>query len=381
MQKKRKLLIVTTVSATLRAFMLPYAGYFRAKGWQVDALSRDTSEIKECVKEFDSCHDLPFSRKPWQLRSIGELKANIRSLAERERYDIVHVHTPVASFVTRMALKSLPAEVRPKVLYTAHGFHFYEGGLWWKNLIYRALERKAGEWTDHTIVINNEDYQAAIAYNIADEKHLSLLPGIGLDFERYSPSAVNANEIKKLYSDLSLTKNDELFLMAAEFNPGKRHKDAIRALAAAGKQNFHLALAGKGPLEDEMKKLVSKLGIERQVHFLGLRTDVPLLMLASRATIMPSEREGLNRSVMESLCLGIPVLGADSRGIRDLITGPERGALFPVGNYAALAAAMILAVVEPCAKKPEANPEWSIQHLLKEHEKLYEKVLKVSAKA
>jgi glycosyltransferase involved in cell wall biosynthesis len=139
-----------------------------------------------------------------------------------------------------------------------------------------------------------------------------------------------------------------------------------------GRKNFHLALAGKGPLESEMKRLSLKLGIGSRVHFLGERMDVPLLMLSSRATVLPSEREGLNRSVMESICLGIPVLGADVRGIRDLVTTPERGALFPAGNPAALAAAMILSVEEPCetGTKPLPDPLWNIEHLLHKHETL-----------
>ena len=104
-----------------------------------------------------------------------------------------------------------------------------------------------------------------------------------------------------LYEELGLGREDELFLMVAEFNPGKRHRDALNALAKTGRRDFHLALAGRGPLEDEMKSLAERLGISRQVHFLGQRSDIPLLMLTSRATILPSEREGLNRSLMESI--------------------------------------------------------------------------------
>jgi glycosyltransferase involved in cell wall biosynthesis len=276
--------------------------------------------------------------------------------------------------VTRLALRRVRASGL-KVAYTAHGFHFYKGGNCFSNALFAALERRAGNWTDHTITINQEDYEAAIALKIAPKERLSLFPGIGLDFSRYSPSSIGVGEIKELYSSLMLSGNDELFLMTAEFNPAKRHKDALRALAMTGRKNFHLALAGKGPLENEMKRLASKLGISSRVHFLGERMDVPLLMLSSRATVLPSEREGLNRSVMESICLGIPVLGADARGIRDLVTTPERGTLFPVGNPAALAAAMILSVDEPCGTKPLPDPLWNIEHLLNEHEKLYRNLL------
>jgi glycosyltransferase involved in cell wall biosynthesis len=233
----------------------------------------------------------------------------------------------------------------------------------------------AGDWTDHTVTINQEDYEAAIALKIAPKERLSLLPGIGLDFTRYSPSAVEIADAKKFHAELRLGKDDELFLMAAEFIPRKRHKDALLALGSTGRKNFHLAFAGTGPLEDAMKRLTSKLGLESRVHFLGERSDVPLLMLSSRATILPSLQEGLSRSVMESICLGIPVLGADVRGIRELITTSSQGALFPVGNSAALAAAMILSVEEPNPTRPTPDPLWKIGHLLAEHEKLYRRCL------
>ncbi|MDR2137329.1 MAG: glycosyltransferase [Synergistaceae bacterium] len=377
-----KLLIVTTVASTLRAFLLPYARHFRKKGWTVDAMSNGVSGCEQCGKAFDRCHEIPFSRNPLNLKNFRGIHSKIGEVVLEGKYDIIHVHTPVASFVTRLALSkcfspSLPSPPPmrcPKVVYTAHGFHFYKGGGIVGDALFSAMERAAGNWTDHTIAINQEDYDAALAYQIADEEHLSLLPGVGLDFNVYSPKAVQVSAIKKFHESLNLAKGDELFLMVAEFNAGKRHRDAIRALAETGRKDFHLAFAGTGPLENAMKKLASKLRVDSRVHFLGQRADVPLLMLSSRATILPSEREGLNRSVMESICLGIPVLGADVRGIRDLITTPERGALFPVGRPAALAAAMILAVEDPCETKPTPDPLWSIEHLLSEHEKIYRKL-------
>jgi glycosyltransferase involved in cell wall biosynthesis len=298
----------------------------------------------------------------------------IRAVVTEGKYDIVHVHTPVAAFVTRLALRKAP---RPKTVYTAHGFHFYMGGNPLKNAVFIALERLAGDWTDHTVTINKEDYEAASAYKISESKRLSLMPGIGVDFEYYSPRAADVAAINEFRSSLGIKEIDELFFMAAEFIPRKRHKDAIRALAGTGRTNFHLALAGSGPLEDSMKQLASKLGVGSRVHFLGERTDIPLLMLSSRATVLPSSQEGLSRSVMESVCLGVPVLGADARGIRDIVNTPKRGSLFPVGNHAALGAAMILLVDDHSpAVNPAPDPRWEIGNLLNEHEALYRKLIK-----
>lgn len=369
-----KLLIVTTVAATLRAFLLPYARHFRALGWRVDALSRDAGSCAECREAFDACHEVPFSRKPWALRGVRRMNDAIRNLVLREGYDIVHVHTPVASFVTRMALSSLPPERRPKVVYTAHGFHFHSGGSPLKNRLYLGLERRAARWTDHLIVINEEDRRAALHYGFVPPQRLTHIPGVGLDLKRWSPDSVSVAGIGELYEELGVEREDELFLMVAEFNPGKRHRDALDALAKTGRRDFHLAFAGKGPLESAMKARAEKLGISSRVHFLGQRSDIPLLMLASRATVLPSEREGLNRSVMESIALGIPVLGADARGIRDLVTEPSRGALYPVGNSAALAAAMLVAAAAP-EPRPLPDPRWDLGSVLGEQEAVYDRVL------
>ncbi|MDR2178736.1 MAG: glycosyltransferase [Synergistaceae bacterium] len=367
-----KLLIVTTVASTLRAFLLPYAGHFGKKGWVVDAMSSGVSGCEKCREAFHACHEMSFSRDPLSPKNLGKTNVKIREIVGSGEYDIVHVHTPVASFVTRLALRKLrKASACPAIVYTAHGFHFHSEENFFKNSMFAALERLAGDWTDHTITINQEDYEAALVLKIAPKERLSLLPGIGLDFARYSPSAVKIADVKKFHEELKLEKGHELFLMAAEFIPRKRHRDALHALAEAGRKDFHLAFAGTGPLEDPMKRLAAKLGVESQVHFLGERTDIPLLMLSSRATILPSEQEGLSRSVMESICLGIPVLGSDVRGIRELVTTPSRGTLFPVGSPAALAAAMILAVEEPVADKSTPDPLWGIDNLLAEHEKIY----------
>ena len=370
-----KLLIVTTVATTLKAFLLPYAAHFRALGWKVDALAREASSTPECLEAFDTCHDAAFTRKPWQLKNVKTMNRSIRELVEGQGYDIVHVHTPVAAFMTRFALRKHSGKRRPKVIYTAHGFHFFQGGRRLKNTLYLELERQAALWTDHMIVINNEDYSAAFTHSFMPPGRLTLLPGIGLDLARWNRGAAMAAGTGDVRGELGLAPEDKLFLMTAEFNPGKRHRDALAALAMTGRRDLHLALAGRGPLEDEMKERAEKLGIAKQVHFLGQRNDMPSLMLASLATVLPSEREGLNRSVMESIALGVPVLGADARGIRDLVTTPSRGVLFPVGKPAALAAAMLMMVTEPPRERPTADPAWDIHNLLKAHEGIYAALL------
>lgn len=372
-----KLLIATTIAATLEAFLLPYATYFRKNGWIVDCVASDASQSPACSEHFDGVHDIPWSRSPLDFQNLTIAAPQIAALVQRNGYDIVHVHTPVAAFTTRYALRNRRKwKKKPSVVYTAHGFHFYKGGNFLRNAIFKALEKKAAQWTDKLIVINQEDYEAALTNHFLPQEDIIYMPGIGLDLEKYSPTPAMRERALSIRLELGLNSQDTLFTMIAEFNPGKRHRDALQALALTNNKQVHLALAGNGPLRPDMIQLSQTLNIENQVHFLGFRNDIIPLILASKATVLPSEREGLPRSMMESICLGVPVIGADSRGIRDIIT-ESNGVLFPVGNVQTLAEALIKSV-DTSYGRITPNPSWNITSLVSEHKALYEKILDIN---
>ncbi|MDR1916271.1 MAG: glycosyltransferase [Synergistaceae bacterium] len=367
--EKPKLLIVTTVPVTISAFLLPYADHFRKLGWKVDAMAHDITKSENLASHFDDLIDAEWSRSPLDLRNIIKNHGRIRELVCERGYDIVHTHTPVASFVTRFALRGLRMSGNPKVVYTAHGFHFCKGGRRTLNFIFRTLEKIAGRWTDKLIVINHEDFNSAKKYHIIDENSLVYMPGIGLDFSTYSNREKQRCDILKIRAELGLDDDDVLYSMIAEFIPRKRHKDAIAALSKTGNDKIHLACAGDGKLMLEMKDLAQKLGVEKRVHFLGHVADPRALIEASRATIMPSEREGLSRASMESACLAVPIIGSDARGVYDIVQN-HRGILFPTGDQLALRDAM-LQLFENRYPTVTPDPEWRIENLIKLHEELY----------
>ena len=208
--KAPKLLISTTVAATLKAFLLPYARYFRSLGWTVDAMARDVASDETCLDAFDHCWDIPWSRSPLDPRNLLHAPSLIQNIVKREGYDIVHVHTPVAAFVTRFALRNRSVDTFPKIVYTAHGFHFYKGGQALRNCIFLNLEKLAGKWTDKLIVINQEDYDAAALHHIVPQEDRVYMPGIGLDLEEYR-RAPASETVAKIRSELGLQADDTLF--------------------------------------------------------------------------------------------------------------------------------------------------------------------------
>ncbi|MCL1941286.1 MAG: glycosyltransferase [Synergistaceae bacterium] len=379
----KKILIVTTVPVTLKAFLLPYADYFRGLGWKVDCLSREVSADEECAPHFDNCFDIGWGRNPFSISNLAAFRGCVkkaRELARKERYDIIHVHTPVAAFITRYALKNIRAALGTKVIYTAHGFHFHSGGNCFKNFIFKMAERVAAKWTDLLIVMNNEDHRAALSF--LPPERVVKMNGVGLDLEYYSKAKIPPEKISELRDSIGLGPSDKLFSYVAEFNPGKCHADAIRALAETNNEHFHLAFAGTGGLMGEMKRLADELNLSGRVHFMGFQSDVRPLLAASAAMLMPSAREGLPRSVMECMAMRTLVIGSDIRGTSDLL-GDRCGILVRGGDkkIAGFAEAMIYCADERNAREADKTAElaynriknFDIKILVKEHEELYAK--------
>lgn len=376
------LLFVTTIPGTLSSFLGPIASHFQAKGWQVDAIAQGISANPKCLEIFDRVWEVEWSRNPLDPQNLIVAPRQITEVLAQQGYDIVHVHTPVAAFVTRYALNGLRKRGRPKVIYTAHGFHFYHGGAPLKNAIFLALEKLAGRWTDYLVVINREDEEAAKRYRIVPTERTRYMPGIGVDIEHYSPNAVPEIEVLRVRQELGLALVTPLFLLVAEFIPRKRHHDVLKAFARLGRTEVHLAFAGDGLLMKEMQQLASDLGIQNQLHFLGLRQDIPTLVRASVATLLTSQQEGLPRSVMESLCLEIPVIGTEIRGTRELLEG-GCGLLVKVGDVEGLAQAMAWVLDHPedvqimGKRGRERMATYDLGYILKLHEVLYSEAMQM----
>ncbi len=377
-----RLLQVATIHETIRAFLLPIARHFRGSGWRVDAMARGVTGCAECREAFDRVFDADWSRNPLAPRNLFRRAGEVRKVVEDGAYDIVHVHTPVGAYVTRMALRNNHGKPgSPKVVYTVHGFHFHRGGHPLRNAVFLLLEKLAGRWTDYLVVINHQDEAAAKRYRIVAPERVRYMPGIGVDTARWSPEAVPPEEVARVRAELNLQPGDRLLLMVAEFIPRKRHRDALHAFARLERNDVHLAFAGTGPLLEESKRLAAESGLDGRVHFLGFRRDVAALMRSSAAVLLPSEREGLPRSLLEALSLEAPAIGSQIRGTRGLMSDGS-GVLVPVGDVAALSEAMRRLLDHPEEAEAMAKQgrrrileSYSRKHILELHDALYREAL------
>jgi glycosyltransferase involved in cell wall biosynthesis len=380
-----KILMVTTIPATLCSFLLPFAQHFRQLGWQVDGMAHQITDNSDCTKAFDRVWDVKWSRNPLELSNLWATPRAIRAIVAAEKYDIVHVHTPVAAFVTRYALKDLRQQGKVQVIYTAHGFHFHPQGQPWKNTIFLNLEKLAGQWTDYLVTINQADLRAAQQHQLLPTARIRYMPGIGVDLSYYDPQLVSDQDITKLRQELQISTDTPLFLSVAEFTPRKHHQDTLQALAKLTRPDVHLAIAGAGKLLPAMQQLSSSLGIDQQVHFLGKRHDIPVLMRSAVANILVSAQEGLPRSVMESLALETGVIGTKIRGIQELLADGG-GRLVEVGNVDQITEAMAWTLAHPAAMKKMGEQgrvrmqEYALPQIVKLTEELYTEAIANLAK-
>jgi len=349
-------------------------------GWSVDGMASGISTCCECQSAFNHTYDIEWSRNPFNPKNLTDATARVQEIVQVGKYDIVHVHTPVASFITRLALRKWRYPGKHTVIYTAHGFHFHSRGKSINNLAFLALEKLAGQWTDYLVVINHEDQAAAHRHLIVKPERIRYMPGIGIDLKNYR--ALNRKSINttNLWKELNITAEQALFLMIASFDPGKRHRDVLQSLAMLRHKEVVVAFAGMGPLQHQSLEVVHALGIADQVRFLGFREDIPSLITASRAILLPSEREGLPRSVMESMALGTPVIGADARGVRDLLASGA-GIIVPVGDPYRLALAMSYLLDYPDSAKQMGEigqrdiQQYDLSIILSLHEQIYQEAL------
>lgn len=314
-----RVLYVSTISNTINAFLMPHIELLIDHGYEVDvACNIDRKIDVRLTKRNCKVFDIEFYRSPLSKQNYLAYK-KLKKLIQDEQYDLVHTHTPVASVCVRLACMSMK---NVKVIYTAHGFHFFKGAPLINWLLYYPIECWLARYTDVLITINNEDY--ASAKNSLKAKRIEYIPGVGLDTNHFGVSI--DDKIAKL-KEWGVPDGTTTLLSVGELNKNKNHETIIRAVSKLNDSSIYYVICGKGPRENKLKELAKKLGIEKQVKFLGFRNDMEDIYSVANIFVFPSFREGLSVALMEAMASGLPVVCSDIRGNRDLIEDGKGGYL------------------------------------------------------
>jgi len=373
-----KALFVATVYTHLYAFHIPFMKHLQGLGYEVHAAASPVGGFEKDVEAAGvRCWDVPFSRSAMRLQNVTAY-GKLRALLKRNSYDLVHVHTPVAAWLGRLAARRAG---QGPVLYTAHGFHFFKGMPWHYWLLYRPAEWLAARWTDGLIVINSEDFEQAERMGFRGGKDLFLVHGVGVDLTRYGSEATDSRPAR---TELGLEAEDLVVTCVAEFTPTKNHGFLLSAWPLVHERvpAAHLILVGDGCKLRSLKRRALREELPN-VRFLGFRRDVPDILQATDVVVLPSKREGLPRAITEAMAAGKPVVAADVRGSRDLVKHDVTGLLVQLGDVPGLAGAVTRLLQDGelrqrMGRAGQARVEdYSLQRVLEEMRGIYARYLGV----
>lgn len=297
--------------------------YLQSKGYEVWAAGRNDKENKMELNDLGfTCCDITFSRSPFSKENYCAYQ-QLKDLFSRKDFNLVHVHTPVAALLTRMAFRH---SKNGKIIYTAHGFHFHKGAPLLNWLIYYPLERLAARWTDTLITINNEDYERAMKMGF-QERSVHYVHGVGVE-----PTCIDMTIEAKQTLKRSLGIPDDTVVISyiAEINKNKNHQFLLKnwKRIKEASPTTVLLLIGLGEMRTEVERYITKERLQ-DVYLLGFRNDVPELLEVTDIVTLLSCREGLPKSIMEAMEASIPCVVSDTRGLRDLISNGVNGYVVP----------------------------------------------------
>ncbi|MBQ3235617.1 MAG: glycosyltransferase [Clostridia bacterium] len=318
----KKVLYVATVFSHVCQFHLPYLKEFKEKGYEVWVAGRNNLAEKNGLKlsYADNAVEIPFRRSPFSLKNFKALK-KLKKLINAEGFDLIICNTPVGALITRLAGKKARKK-GTKIVYIAHGFHFYKGAPKKNWLMYYPIEKLMAKRTDVLMTITKEDYALATQKFKTTVKHIH---GMGVNDKRHYP--VSEDEKLKLRKELNVNEGDFICLCTGELNANKNQKYLIGLVPKLKEQipNFRLWLAGNGPNKSELENEIKSLNVENCVTLLGYQPAIEYYVRACDVVLSASKREGLPFNVVEAMLTKKPVVVSVNRGHRELVPNSEIG--------------------------------------------------------
>jgi glycosyltransferase EpsD len=332
----KKVLQLASVASIIDQFVMGHIEVLLEMGCQVAVIANfkfgnNTSlkRVKEFKQELEelgvTVYDVPIFRNPLDLRNLQAYSA-VKKIMAKERFDLVHCHSPIGGVIARLAFRSF----RPyaKIIYTAHGFHFYTGAPLKNWLLFYPVERFLLRFSDLVITINQEDYELAKKLCQGTCAESLKIPGVGVDTKKFK--ALDNSIKTRLRMKKGFRDSDFLMIYGAEFNANKNQSFLIKAMSELRQiiPQARMLLVGHGDKLEENRKLVRKLGLEKSVWLPGFRDDMAELVPICDLYLSSSIREGFGIGLAEGLVSGLPLVATDNRGHRELVKEGENGFCF-----------------------------------------------------
>lgn len=340
-----KICQLCAVDFTLYHFLLPLMRAMREAGHDVVGVCAPGALVEKVRAAGFRVETVPFERS-FDLGAHGRAYRAVSDLLARERFDIVHAHTPIASLIARLAAARRGV---PRVVYTAHGFYFHEHMRPWSYALFAALEWLGGRFTDVLFTQAEEDAATARRLGLCRGGIVEAI-GNGSDPARFHPAPDPAARAA-LRRALGLAPDRTAIVCVARLVAEKGYPELFEAMRAVDADLLvvgdRLASDHAGSIAAEIAAVERDPVLARRIRFLGYRGDVPDLLRAADVFVLASHREGMPRSIIEAMLSGLPVVATDIRGAREEVVHEATGLIVPVRDPARLGAALARLAAEP----------------------------------
>ncbi|MCD4997446.1 glycosyltransferase [Enterococcus gallinarum] len=321
----KKILMVATVDQHIRHFHLPLIKKLSENGTEIHVAARGEEKFAKVSKKYS----IPFERSPFKFNNIKSFFL-LKKIIKKENYDVIHVNTPVGATIGRLAAISFLRK-SPKIIYTAHGFHFFQGAPLSFWLIFFPIEYLLAKITDVILTMNRED--TLIAKKFFGKEKIIQINGVGVDKKKFHKTT--KQEYLSARKRLSIKDNDIVLLYVAEISERKNQRLIIDIMSDAVNNipNLKLFLLGEGLLFPEIRELITEKHLNNEIIMTGYTTSVSEYLKAADIYISTSLQEGLPINIIEAMFTNIPCLVTGCRGNVDLIEGYSNGKIIALDQH------------------------------------------------
>jgi glycosyltransferase involved in cell wall biosynthesis len=334
-------------SITMNTIMRTQLAFLRDAGLSVVCVCDDDEWAAEVRALGVAVIPLGMGRRPNPLQA-AIWGYRFARLLRRERPDIVHLHNAFHGIVGRPIARLSGV---PVVVQTIHNWWYLEPAGSLRARVYTQLERFAARFSDAVLFINHDDVRRAGELGIVPPERIHFV-GNGIDTLALERRLVTASR-REARGRLELDHGDLVITMIARLEYPKDHGTLLEAFArlVADVPHARLLVVGQGLEEERIRELASSLDIVDATRFVGHVPDISGLLTASDILVLSSHCEGFGRCLVEGMVAGLPVVGTDVPGIRDVIANEHTGLLVPQGDAGALHAALSRLALDPSERE------------------------------
>jgi len=340
-QKPIKICHVTSIDFTLKFMLLNKLRFLKNQGYDVYAVCSFGKWVEDIEREAIKIKTIKFKRK---ISPISDLIALFRLYLyfRKEKFDIVHTHTPKPELLGQLAAKISGV---PIIINTNHGFYFQKRDSWLKRKFFILIEKIAAKCSTLIFSVNKKDIKTAIEEKICSPDLIKYL-GRDIDTQRFNSERFSKEFILAKKKQLGINPSKKIIGIVGRLVEEKGYLELFEAFKKVLEKFPNTLLLIIGPKEPEKRDavnpgIVKNYNIEKDVLFLGQRTDIDELYLLMDIFVLPTHREGLGASILEASAMGKPVIASNTGGCPEAVDDGISGILLPVKNPEKLAETII----------------------------------------